>query len=99
MTALGADAASYASGHETGETPCDVRSPYHWLIRDNGWILLLSNVTQESDTTLHCLEELAGIPYHLQPVPTDGVVIDTNGHDHLVQTAPGNATSSRLTAP
>jgi aminoglycoside 3-N-acetyltransferase len=85
VTALGADAASYASGHETGESPCDVRSPYHRLIRDNGWILLLGNVTQESNTTLHCLEELAGVPYHLQPVPTDGVVIDTAGERHVVR--------------
>jgi aminoglycoside 3-N-acetyltransferase len=85
VTALGADAASYASGHETGESPCDVRSPYHRLIRDNGWILLLGNVTQESNTTLHCLEELAGVPYHLQPLPTDGVVIDASGQRHVVR--------------
>ncbi len=85
VTALGADAEHYVAGHETGETPCDLRSPYHRLIRENGWILLLGDVTQESNTTLHCLEELAKVPYHLQPLPTDGVVIDASGERHVVR--------------
>jgi aminoglycoside 3-N-acetyltransferase len=85
IAALGASAARLTSGHETGATPCDERSPYSRLIEGSGWILLLGGVTQESNTTLHCLEELAGVPCHLQAEPTDGIVIDGEGRRHIVR--------------
>lgn len=85
IAAIGAAADRYASGHETGASPCDARSPYHRLIEEGGKILLLGDVTQDSNTTLHCLEELAGVPYHLQDEPTDGMVIDESGHRLIVR--------------
>lgn len=84
VVALGAAAARYAAGHEHGATPCDEHSPYFRLIADGGFILLLG-VTQASNTTVHCLEELAAVPYHLQPTPTNGVVIDVLGRRHIVR--------------
>ena len=84
VTAIGGDG-RYARGHETGWTPCDQHSPYYRLISEAGCILLLGGVTQESNTTLHCLEELAEVPYHLQPEPTDGVVVDAAGIRHVVR--------------
>jgi aminoglycoside 3-N-acetyltransferase len=85
IAAIGAAADRYASGHELGASPCDARSPYHRLIAEGGKILLLGGVTQQSNTTLHCLEELAGVPYHLQDEPTDGTVIDATGVRHTVR--------------
>ncbi len=85
IAALGPAADRYASGHETGHTPCDKSSPYYRLITEDGFVLLLGDVSQESNTTLHCLEELAEVPYHLQPDVTDGVVVDANGKKHVVQ--------------
>ncbi|MGI8484805.1 MAG: aminoglycoside N(3)-acetyltransferase [Thermomicrobiales bacterium] len=85
ISALGAAADRYAAGHETGGTPCDQHSPYYRLIDEGGFILLLGGVSQESNTTLHCLEELAAVPYHLQPDVTDGVVIDADGDEHIVR--------------
>lgn len=85
IAAIGASAERYASGHETGASPCDERSPYHRLIDESGKILLLGGVTQQSNTTLHCLEEIAGVPYHLQDEPTDGVIIDERGVRHTVR--------------
>ena len=85
ITALGADADRYAAGHEASETPCDTHSPYYRLITDGGWILQIGDVTQDSNTTLHCLEELAGVPYHLQPEVTEGSVIDAEGERHIVR--------------
>jgi aminoglycoside 3-N-acetyltransferase len=61
VVALGAQATRYASNHERSSTPCDVWSPYHRLIDERGKILLLG-VSQQSNTMLHCLEELAGVP-------------------------------------
>ena len=84
VAAIGGDG-RYARGHETGWTPCDQHSPYYRLISEAGCILLLGGVTQESNTTLHCLEELAEVPYHLQPTPTDGVVVDAAGDRHVVR--------------
>lgn len=85
ITALGADAERYATGHDESETPCDTHSPYYRLITDGGWILQLGDVTQDSNTTLHCLEELAEVPYHLQPETTEGIVIDAEGGRHVVR--------------
>jgi aminoglycoside 3-N-acetyltransferase len=79
VAALGAAADRYATGHETSASPCDERSPYFRLIREGRYILLLGGVTQESNTTLHCLEVLAHVPYHLQDETTKGVVVDADG--------------------
>jgi aminoglycoside 3-N-acetyltransferase len=85
ITALGAGAGRYVAGHEASETPCDTHSPYYRLITDGGSILQIGDVTQDSNTTLHCLEELAGVPYHLQPDTTGGSVIDAQGRRHIVR--------------
>jgi aminoglycoside 3-N-acetyltransferase len=85
IAALGAGADRYAAGHEASETPCDARSPYYRLVTDGGWILQIGDVTQDSNTTLHCLEELAEVPYHLQPEVTEGSVIDAEGERHIVR--------------
>ncbi|HLZ10648.1 MAG TPA: AAC(3) family N-acetyltransferase, partial [Chloroflexota bacterium] len=82
--AIGASVATYTAGHELTRTPCDGRSPYFRLISNDGWILLLG-ATQATSTTLHCLEELGRVPYHLQDEPADGVVVDPTGKRYLVR--------------
>jgi aminoglycoside 3-N-acetyltransferase len=84
VAALGAQAEQYTAGHERSATPCDEHSPYFRLINDSGYILLLG-ATHESNTTLHCLEELAGVPYHLQPQITTCSVVDAAGVRHTVR--------------
>lgn len=78
VAAVGAGAARFTAGHESTHTPCDQHSPYYRLVDEAGLILLLG-ADQTSNTTLHCLEELAAVPYHLQAEPTDGSVVDTSG--------------------
>lgn len=85
VVAIGAAAAAFTAGHETGNSPCDVQSPWHRLIAENGHILLLGGVTQQSNTMLHALEEQADVPYHLQPDATEGVVIGPDGRRHTVR--------------
>jgi aminoglycoside 3-N-acetyltransferase len=64
--ALGAQAAALLGGHARSVTPCDEWSPYGELARrDDGYILLIG-VTHSSNTTFHHVEELAGLPYHMQ---------------------------------
>ena len=84
IAAIGSAAERYASGHELTSTPCDESSPYYRLIEEKGSILLLG-ADHESNTTLHCLEELAGVPYHLQDGWTDGVVVDRDGRRLVVR--------------
>lgn len=64
----------WASGHELGESPCDQHSPFSKVSAQGGLILLLGGVSNDSNTTLHHIEELAGVPYHLQPSKTQGAV-------------------------
>src|SRR4051812_20186483 len=85
VTALGAEADRYTAGHDASETPCDTHSPYYRLITDGGWILQMGDVTQDSNTTLHCLEELAEVPYHLQSQDTEGIVIGAQGKRYIVR--------------
>ena len=79
VAALGAEANRWVAGHDAGTSPCDETSPFFRLIQEDGFILLLGGVTQKSNTTLHCLEEMAGVPYHLQPEMTDGIVVNRDG--------------------
>lgn len=78
ITAIGEQAYVYTTGHEQSRTPCDESSPYYRLIKEQGLILLLG-VSQQSNTTLHCIEELQAVPYHLQPDVTQGAVVDETG--------------------
>jgi aminoglycoside 3-N-acetyltransferase len=84
LTALGARADFYTEGHEHCQTPCGEGSPYVKLIDRGGYILLLG-CTQQSNTSLHALEELAEVPYHLQDEWTDGIVIDVEGREIVVR--------------
>lgn len=65
--AIGADASALLAGHARSVTPCDEWSPYGELARcEDGYILLIG-VTHISNTTFHHVEEMAGLPYHMQP--------------------------------
>ncbi len=70
------------SGHENSITPCGKESPYYKLAEKSGYILLVG-VNHESNTTLHTVEELAKVPYHMQKMPTNCVIIDYNGNKSI----------------
>jgi aminoglycoside 3-N-acetyltransferase len=74
VTVLGANREAWTDGHANGRSPCDETSPYYRLMEENGKILLLGGVTHESNTSLHCIEEIARVPYHLQGEMADGTV-------------------------
>lgn len=84
VAAVGADAESLTTGHEDTVSPCGIGSPYARLANRSSARILLLGVGHESNTTLHAVEELAAVPYHLQSRPTRGV-IRTGGHE-LVRT-------------
>lgn len=84
VAAIGAHAAEITRGHENGDSPCDAWSPYFSNHKLNGYILLLG-VDQESDTTVHCCEEIAGVPYHLQADVTEVPITDSDGSTIVVR--------------
>ena len=84
VTALGARADFTTQGHEHCLTPCGEGSPYVRLMDSGGYILLLG-CNQQSNTSLHALEELAEVPYHLQDEWTEGIVIDEDGREIVVR--------------
>ena len=84
VVAIGPAAERYTTGHEIGTTPCDERSPYYRLIMEHGYLLLLG-ADHESNTTLHCLEELAEVPYHLQDEVTASHLLDSQGQSVTVR--------------
>lgn len=79
VVALGANQQHWTSGHEHGSSPCDESSPYFRLMEEGGNILLLGGVTHESNTSLHCIEEIAKVPYHLHDDYSNGTVILPSG--------------------
>ncbi|SDD55219.1 aminoglycoside 3-N-acetyltransferase [Sanguibacter gelidistatuariae] len=74
VAAIGAAAARLTSDHEQCITPCGTGSPYAKLAADPDGVVLLLGCDHESNTTLHHVEELAGVSYHLHPEPVPGVV-------------------------
>jgi len=50
-----------------------------------GGYVMLIGVDQESNTTIHCCEEVAGVPYHLQKDITDIVIKGYNGEEIVVR--------------
>ncbi|MBN1936658.1 MAG: AAC(3) family N-acetyltransferase [Anaerolineae bacterium] len=66
VAAIGTDAEALTREHLNSITPCDEQSPYGQLAAlDDGYILLIG-VGHSSNTTLHHVEELAAVEYHLQ---------------------------------
>ncbi|WP_121958354.1 aminoglycoside N(3)-acetyltransferase [Petrotoga sp. 9PWA.NaAc.5.4] len=66
-------------GHEDSLTPCGKDSPYIKMAEIGSYILLLG-VTMDSNTTIHSVEELANLPYHLQKEKTECAIIDYDGN-------------------
>jgi len=66
VAAIGAQAQALTEGHEYSITPCGLDSPYGRLVQTGGMILLLG-VTHSCNTTFHHVEEIVGVPYHMQP--------------------------------
>ena len=81
VTAIGARAAWFIEGHEFSETPCGPGSPYDKLCTAGGKILLLG-CDHESDTSIHMVEELAEVPYHMLPGVGIMRISDAEGHGH-----------------
>jgi len=76
VAALGAGAERFTSGHEDCVTPCGPGSPYATLAADPDGVILLLGCDHESNTTWHHVEEVAGVDYHLQPVPVRAEIRD-----------------------
>jgi aminoglycoside 3-N-acetyltransferase len=66
--AIGSRRDYLTDGHEESKSPCDESSPYYKNSRIGGHIIL-AGVDQESNTSIHSCEEIAGVIYHLQEEP------------------------------
>ncbi len=67
VAAIGADAHSLTADHWFSITPCDEYSPYYRLSQRSDSYILLIGVDHESSTMFHCVEEIVGVDYHMQP--------------------------------
>ncbi len=65
------------AGQQRGQGPCGTESPFYKAAMMDGYILLLG-VTNKSNSTLHCVEELAA-PYMNSDGVCDVEVIDYEG--------------------
>ena len=66
VCAFGEKAEWFTESHEFSPTPCGIGSPYDKLVQSGGLILLIG-VTHDSNTTMHYIEEIAEVPWHMQP--------------------------------
>ncbi len=74
-----------ARDHQLSPTPCGKETPYFRLAERDGYVLLFG-VDLESVTLFHTVEELAEVPYHMQPELVDAVVIDQDGKEKIYRT-------------
>ena len=80
VSALGPRAAFFVEGHERCATPCGAGSPYDKLRAHGGKILLLG-CGHAANTTLHLVEELAEVPYHMLPGEGIARMVDADGRE------------------
>lgn len=66
VAAIGAEAAALTRDHVNSVTPCDELSPYGQLAQRKDGYILFMGVDHEVNTTLHHVEEIAGVDYHMQ---------------------------------
>lgn len=86
VAAIGAQAVELTEGGEKATMPCCYNTPYERLIHmDNGRILMLG-CGLGCCTTLHCIEELAGVPDRLLDGVAAGTVYDYDGNKITVNT-------------
>lgn len=78
VVAIGAKAEYLTRDHEKCVTPCGIGSPYVKLAEIDGYILFMG-VTLECNTTFHSVEELANVPYHMQPDWVEAKIVDDDG--------------------
>lgn len=84
VSAIGAKRDWLLKGHERSASPCDKNSPYYRNAEAGGFVMLIG-VTQHSNTTIHCCEELAAVDYHLQKKMASIFITDYDGNRLLVQ--------------
>lgn len=83
VAAIGPRAAEMLAGHELSPTPCGPETPWGRLVQADGWVVLLG-VGLECVTLFHYVEEVAGLPYHMQPEPVRATVVDYDGSSRTV---------------
>jgi len=79
VVAFGEQAEWLCGAHHLADTPCGVDSPYDRLCLVGAKILLLG-CDHESNTSLHMVEELANLPYHMIPGFAEYTITDIDGH-------------------
>lgn len=83
VAAIGAQARWLCEGHRFSPTPCGPGSPYERLGEIGGKILLIG-VSHQCNTSLHMVEEEAGLDYHMLAGSGATQVIDLDGVPHQV---------------
>lgn len=84
VAVIGKDANELIVDHELSETPCGKDTPYYRLALKKGKVVCFG-VNFESVTLFHTIEELAGVPYHLQPEPVEATITDLFGKQRTVK--------------
>ncbi|MHB0876323.1 MAG: AAC(3) family N-acetyltransferase [Anaerolineae bacterium] len=79
VAAIGHSREDLLRGHELSPTPCGPDTPYGRLASaENGYVVFLG-VGLHSNTMMHHAEEVAAVPYHMQPAPVIATVTDYDG--------------------
>lgn len=67
--------------HILDDTPVGPNSPFR-LLADNGGKILMLGPVNASNTFMHGMEEIAGVPYCLTPEKHPFLLIDADGNEH-----------------
>ncbi len=84
VSAIGGRKEYITTGHEKSSSPCDDKSPYFKNANLEGYIML-AGVDQESNTSIHSCEEIAGVPYHLQDTAIDITITGYEGKRLIIR--------------
>ena len=85
VAAIGPRAEQLLRDHEQSPTPCGAESPYGRLVAQEDSHIVFLGVGLWCNTTFHHLEEVARVPYHMQPEPVLATIIDYQGKSRQVR--------------
>jgi len=83
VAAIGPMAETLIKDHEKAVTPCGINTPYERIAELGGYVLLIG-VDQNRNTTFHTAEEIAEVPYHIQPDLAEAKIIAEDGREIVV---------------
>lgn len=85
VAAIGRRSQELLADHELSPTPCGPATPYGRMAASDDSFVVFLGVGLQNNTTMHHVEEVAGVPRHIQSEPVVATIVDYSGRSRQVR--------------